>query len=103
MDSASARAFCAAYFDTSEATAAVSSAHFFDRAREPLIERTVHQAIGEPEHHDDGKEREQQSAHHQASAKLRSQDAQPPFREKFQKISRQNETSGPRTAEISGW
>ncbi len=68
--------------------------HLFHRARKPLVERPIHQAIGKPEHHDDGKEREQQSAHHQASAELRSQDAQPPLREKFQEIAGQNKRQG---------
>ena len=56
--------------------------------------RAVHQPVGEPEHHDDGKEREQQSAHHQAGAELRSQNAQPPLGKKLQQIAGQDEGQG---------
>src|ERR1700676_5574649 len=50
--------------------------HFLHRTGKPFINRAVHQYISEEEHADDGKERKQKTAHYQARAEFRSQNAE---------------------------
>ena len=78
--------------ESSDAMAAVSLRTSSTGRRKPLIDRVVHQAVGEPEHHDHRKEREQQAADHQASAKFRSQNPQPAFGEELEQIPHQHES-----------
>ena len=66
-------------------------AHFLDRLRKPLVDRAVHQPVGEPEHRNHGQERQQQADHHQARAELRTGHACPPFGIEFQQVASKND------------
>ncbi len=65
--------------------------NFLHRTREPPVDRAVHQSVGEPEHHDDGKKREQQAGNHQARAKFGPEYAQPALGEKLEQVASENE------------
>ena len=78
------------------------SPHFLHRPREPFVDRTVHESISEPEHHEHRQKREQQAGNHQAGAEFRSQNAQSSFREELQKIPAENESEGDKQHENQG-
>ncbi len=66
-------------------------ANLFNRTREPLLDRSIHQPVGEEKHHDDWHRREEQRADNHAGAKLRANHAQTPFDEELEQIARENE------------